>query len=192
LPAENPNATVKRVFSGFDIIENSIRNSSAYFLGKAAENATCPIVIEFANMDNKSTFMKQIKEGGDDLPFNCSIHWPKDIMEKIAKWKPILESSKEHTGSQFYFSYSKSKIKVSKCPKGTTERKWTEILNFPIPPKNGPKVFKGLPEIFGGPPAAQNNGSDGPSTQEGSSASPPLHTRAIPGLNLNPGIEKHT
>ena len=160
---ENAYQTVSRTFKDFPEYNNSLHGFKSFFLGNPKKNKVTPIVIEFSSQDMKTDFMNLIRRGDSEIQnsqggrYSASIHWPKDLADRIPGWKETLSANPENNNMQFYFSYKKNAklIRIAKCKKDATNRIWEQFAVFPIPPKNAGKKFRGLPEILGGDPVVE-------------------------------------
>ena len=160
---ENAFQTVSRTFKDLPEYNNSLHGFKSFFLGNPKKNKVTPIVIEFSSLDSKTDFMNLTRKGDSEIQnsqggkYSASIHWPKDLADRIPGWKETLAANPEHSNMQFYFSYKKNSklIRIAKCKKDATNRIWEQFAVFPIPPKLAGKKFKGLPEILGGDPVVE-------------------------------------
>ena len=150
--------TVERAFKDQPKFTNPLKDAKSFFLGNPKTSKTVPIVVEFQSENHKTEFMSAIRdekaENENGTRYSASIHWPKDLSDRIKGWKEILNADPKHQDKDFYFSYRKNSktIKIATCKKNATVRTWETLTTFPIPAKNAKKHFKGLPECLGGEP----------------------------------------
>ena len=165
---ENAYSAINRAFNDLPLHKNYLAGSKCHFLGNPKTNRTVPVVVEFLDSEKKSQFMNVVKKNEDDIrnskgdKYSASIHWPKDIADRLNGWKKKLSENPDFEGMQFYFSYrsGSKQIRVGKCKIGSAERVWEQIALFPIPPKLAKEKFKGLPEILGGDPKTPETMAD--------------------------------
>ena len=88
------------------------------------------------------------------VKYSASIHWPRDLSERIKGWKEKLYANPENQDKQFYFSYRKisKTIRIASCKNNAAVRTWLPFTSFPIPAKEAKGKFKGLSECLGGDP----------------------------------------
>ena len=156
--------TIERAFKDQPKFTNPLKDSKAFFLGNPKTNKTVPIVVEFQTESHKTEFMSAIRDekakNEKGVRYSASIHWPKDLSDRIKGWKDILNGDPKNQDKDFYFSYRKNSkvIKIATCKKNTAVRSWVHMTTFPIPAKNAKKNFKGLPECLGGDPTVEKIG----------------------------------
>ena len=161
---ENAYQTINRTFDDLPRFKNPLLGSKCFFLGNPKANQTVPIVVEFSGEEKKTEFMSAIRKNEENVfnskgdRYSASIHWPKDLAERVKEWKQVLSANPKNDDLQFYFSYKKNAkmIKIASCKKNATTREWETFSTFPIPQKNAKKVFRGLPEILGGDPPVES------------------------------------
>ena len=153
--------TVERAFKDQPKFTNPLKDAKSFFLGNPKSNKTVPIVVEFQTENHKTEFMSLIRdekaENGKGIRYSASIHWPKDLSDRIKGWKDILNADPKNHDKDFYFSYRKNSkiIKIAMCKKNAAVRSWETMTTFPISAKNANFFFKGLPECLGGNPIVE-------------------------------------
>ena len=159
---ENAYKTIERAFQDQPKFTNPLKDSKAFFLGNPKLNKTVPIVVEFQSESHKTEFMSAIRDenaaNDNGVKYSASIHWPKDLSNRIKGWKEKLYADPENQDKQFYFSFRKNSktIRIAQCKKNAAVRTWLPFSSFPIPSKEAKTKFKGLPECLGGDPPIAN------------------------------------